>query len=82
MAACLTSLLAAVTGPLLDVKVTGLEEDPKFFEYTPDIASSNVLVNVLFVVVPHELDCSPDPINSVFNLVEYVDAIMLPLARQ
>ena len=32
MAACLTSLFAAVTGPLLDVNVTGLDAEPKFFE--------------------------------------------------
>jgi hypothetical protein len=30
------------------------------------------------VILPQLLDCSPDPISSIFNLVENVDAIPYP----
>ena len=66
---------AARTGPLPLVSVKGEDADPKFIAKTPAIASSNDLDSVLFVVLPQELDCSPEPINSSFNLDEYVDAI-------
>ena len=43
---------------------------------TPAIQCSSDCDKLLLVVVPHEPDCSPSPISSIFNKSENVDAIL------
>ena len=52
IAACLASLFACVCGPSFVVSVTGLDDDPKFFVYTPAIDCSIDWEKLLFVVLP------------------------------